>query len=95
MIIKDTWCTRKTVLSLIVAGACIAFVTPTMASNFPTVDDPKGLTPEFMQQMELADFQSQMKTKLTFVGNPMFADRVKSGNLPPVADRLPVEPLVV
>lgn len=95
MIFKNNWCARKGLLFLILAGTSIGFVTPAMASRCPTVDDPKGLTPTFMQQMELTDFQSQMEKKLTFVSNPMFADRVKSGDLPPVADRLPEEPLVV
>jgi len=34
-------------------------------------------------------------TELTFNENPMFAEKVKKGELPPVEERLPEEPLVV
>ncbi len=34
-------------------------------------------------------------TELTFNENPMFAEKVKNGELPPVEERLPEEPLVV
>ena len=65
------------------------------AAEFATVADPKGITSKFPQQVELDNFERQLGKKLTFNENPMFADKVKSGKLPPVAQRLPAEPLVV
>jgi peptide/nickel transport system substrate-binding protein len=65
-----------------------------------TVADPMGLTSEFPQQFELAEFESAAGCTLTFSENPAIADlnaRI-AGNptdLPAVAERLPAEPLVV
>lgn len=51
------------------------------------------------QQFELAEFQAAANCKMTFSGNPEMAalNGALKGNpdLPPVADRLPSEPLVV
>ena len=64
-----------------------------------TVDDMKGLKGAFPQQFELAEFQKLAGCTLSFHDNPAIADlnaRI-AGNppLPPVAERLPAEPLVV
>jgi peptide/nickel transport system substrate-binding protein len=64
-------------------------------SHFATVGNTMGLNITFANQMELANFESQTGNDLTFTGNPLFADRVSSGALPAVADRLPTEPLVI
>lgn len=57
--------------------------------------DNKGLKTEFPQQGELGEIEKQLGAKLAFKDNPLFADRVKAGQLPAVDKRLPQEPLVV
>ncbi|MEJ1159147.1 ABC transporter substrate-binding protein [Prosthecomicrobium sp. N25] len=65
-----------------------------------TVADPKGVPAgAFPQQYELADFEAKARCKLVFSENPAIKDinaRIR-GNaaLPPLAERLPAEPLVV
>jgi len=83
---------------LVAAAALAAFVLsapPLLASECATVADPKGLTAAWPEQLDLADYQKQTGKSLTFSDNPLFADKVKGGGLPPVAQRLPEEPLVV
>ena len=65
------------------------------AAEFATVADPKGITTEYPQQLELTDYEKQIGKKVTFAENPMFAEKVKNGELPSVEERLPAEPLVV
>ena len=65
------------------------------AGDYPTVADPKGIKTEFPQQLELDKYEKQTGKKLTFNENPLFAEKVKKGELPPVEKRLPAEPLVV
>jgi len=65
------------------------------ASECPTVADPKGLTAQWPQQLELADYQQQLGKNVELSENPLFADKVGSGALPAVAQRVPEEPLVV
>jgi len=65
------------------------------AATCPTVADSKGIKTVHPQQAELAEFEGQLGRKLAFSDNPLFADRVKAGQLPPVAQRLPAEPMVV
>ena len=64
-----------------------------------TVDDMGGLSSKYPQQFELAEFEAAANCKLTFQENPDIAkiNGMIRGNpaLPPVADRLPAEPLVV
>jgi len=60
-----------------------------------TVADPQGLAGKWPQQFELDEFESAAGCKLVFTDNPLFADDVAAGNLPPVEERLPEEPLVV
>jgi peptide/nickel transport system substrate-binding protein len=64
-----------------------------------TVADMQGLSPAFPQQFELAEFETAASCDLAFAENPAigaFNDRIL-GNpaLPPLAERLPAEPLVV
>lgn len=64
-----------------------------------TVADMKGLAPAFPQQFELAEFQQAASCTLDMKENPGIAGfnaRIL-GNpaLPPLAERLPAEPLVV
>jgi peptide/nickel transport system substrate-binding protein len=65
-----------------------------------TVADPAGLQWPYPYQFELADFQDQAGCELSFQENPAI-DELNArigGNpaeLPPVAERLPTEPLVI
>jgi peptide/nickel transport system substrate-binding protein len=65
------------------------------AGDYPTVAIPKGIKTEFPQQLELDKYEKQTGKKLTFHENPLFAKKVKKGELPTVKKRLPAEPLVV
>lgn len=65
------------------------------AATCPTVADPAGLNHGGLEQMELADFEAQAGAALTFSDNPAMAELVGRGALPPVAERLPQEPLVI
>ena len=66
-----------------------------------TVADPMGVGPgAFPQQFELSEFEANASCELTFSENPAIADlnaRIQGNpdSLPPVAERLPSEPLVV
>jgi peptide/nickel transport system substrate-binding protein len=64
------------------------------AASCPTVADPQNLSGAFPQQVEMDEARAAGVT-LTFSDNPLFADDVKAGKLPPVAERLPEQPLVV
>lgn len=64
-----------------------------------TVADMKGLTSKFPQQFELAEFETAGSCALSFSENPAIAELnaqiLGNNDLPPVAERLPSEPLVV
>lgn len=65
-----------------------------------TVAEDRGIKGAFPQQYELAEFESAAGCKLSFSENPRIGElnRRITGNpdpLPPVAERLPSEPLVV
>lgn len=65
-----------------------------------TVADPQGVAAgEFPQQYELAEFQAAASCEMSFAENPDMAalnSRIRGNvDLPPLADRLPSEPLVV
>jgi len=88
--------TRRILLST----AAVFLAGPALA-NCPmaTVADPMGLEPEFPQQFELAELQGTASCEMTYAENPDIADLnariVGNGDLPPVSERLPSEPLVV
>jgi peptide/nickel transport system substrate-binding protein len=72
------------------------------AANCPpvTVADAMGVgAGAFPQQFELSEFESLANCTLSFTGNPQAASlnaRIRgNGSLPPLAKRLPSEPLVV
>ena len=78
------------------------FASSALAAGCPaaTVADLKGVPAgKFPQQYELAEFQSLAKCTLEFKGNPDAAALNKriigNSGLPPLAERLPEEPLVV
>lgn len=65
------------------------------ALQSPTVANPMGIKTEYPYQLELKEYEDQTGEKLVFNENPLFTERVKKGELPPVEERLPEEPLVV
>lgn len=72
------------------------------AANCPpvTVSDPQGVAAgEFAQQYELSEFQELASCELSFAENPDIGQlngRIRGNpDLPPLAERLPEEPLVV
>ncbi|MEN6298968.1 MAG: ABC transporter substrate-binding protein, partial [Anaerolineaceae bacterium] len=75
----------------------LATEAPTEVTGCPasTVADSQGITGAYPQQFELAEFEEAAGCELTFTDNPMFAEDVTAGKLPPVEERLPDEPLVV
>lgn len=88
--------------TLMIGAASLALTASAAFADCPavTVADPMGVAPgAFPQQYELSEFQSLANCTLAFAENPAIADlnaRIK-GNpaLPPLAERLPEEPLVV
>ncbi len=84
------------------AVTAVALAAPAQAADCPpvTVADPMGVAAgAFPQQYELAEFQSAAGCTLAFKENPAIGDlngRIQGNpSLPPVAERLPEEPLVV
>ncbi len=76
------------ILSLVISSVATA-------AQWPTVADPKGIKTDYPQQLELDKFEKETGKKLKFHENPLFAEKVKKGELPAVEKRLPEEPLVV
>ncbi len=64
-----------------------------------TVAEDMGISGKYPQQFELAEFEAAANCKLAFSENPAIGKLngmiVGNGSLPPLADRLPDEPLVV
>ncbi len=75
--------------------------TPLHAAACPAVTVAKdmGIAGKYPQQFELAEFERLANCKLTFSENPAIGKLngmiVGNASLPPLADRLPDEPLVV
>lgn len=93
---------RKVVLSGVSCVAIsMALASAASAADCPaiTVANDNGLAGAYPQQFELAEFQSAANCALTFQENPEIGDlnAAIQGNpaLPPLAERLPAEPLVV
>lgn len=64
------------------------------AASCPTVPDPQGIEASYPYQLDLPDYESQLGKRLELSENPMFAEQVKAGKLPPVSERVPEEALV-
>jgi peptide/nickel transport system substrate-binding protein len=64
-------------------------------TNSISVKSPGSLDHGGIEQLELADFEKQTGMTLVFSDNPELAKLVGRGDLPPVSERLPEEPLVV
>lgn len=87
---------------ILLAGVAFAAFAPAAFAACPavTVADPMGVAPgTFPQQYDLAEFQAAANCTMTFAANPAAADLnakiAGNGALPPLAERLPDEPLVV
>ena len=65
-----------------------------LAASCPSVADPQGIETSLPYQLDLPDYEAQMGKQLELSENPMFAEQVKAGKLPPVAERVPQEALV-
>jgi peptide/nickel transport system substrate-binding protein len=87
--------------SILLSGAALAVLATPALANCPavTVSDMKGLTADYPQQFELAEFEEKGSCALTFSQNPAINDlnsKIQgNGDLGDVAERLPAEPLVV
>ena len=87
--------------SLLLSGAALIALSAPALANCPaaTVADMKGLSSDYPQQFELAEFESKANCDLAYAQNPAIADMnariIGNAALPDVADRLPAEPLVV
>ena len=88
--------------NLLTTVAFFALASQSLAAGCPeaTVADMKGLTAgAFPQQYELDEFQAAGNCSLSFQENPQIAAlnaRIRgNGDLPPLAERLPSEPLVM
>lgn len=88
---------------LLLTSAAVAALPLAALANCPgiTVADMGGIAPgAFPQQYELAEFQAAAGCTMEFSENPAIAEmngriRGNPAELPPVAERLPEEPLVV
>jgi len=92
--------TRSLKLSLLGSASALLMGAAAAADCPPvTVADMGGLAPAYPQQFELAEFQGAADCTLAFAENPGIADLnariLGNADLPPVAERLPAEPLVV
>ncbi len=67
---------------------------PSATAECPTVTSPGALVTQWPQQLELDEFERQAGP-LEFQENPAFAAKVAAGELPPVTDRLPQQPLIL
>ena len=88
--------------SRLLAGAILAVTGTSALAACPavTVADPLGVAAgAFPQQYELAEFEAAAGCTMTFSANPdiaaLNAEIQGNPDLPPLADRLPAEPLVV
>src|SRR5262245_23076208 len=85
---------RKRAMALAVAAFIGTFgASSAYAASCPTADKPDNLKGAWYGQVEVEEALAA-DVKLTYTENPLFADDVKAGKLPPVADRLPEEPLI-
>jgi len=88
-------------LSLTAFAVCaLTLSAPGWACPAITLDDTQGVPPgKFPQQYELSEFETAAGCTLSFKENPAIAglnDRIQGNpSLPPLAERLPDEPLVV
>ena len=58
-----------------------------LAAGCPSVADPQGIKTTVPQQLDLPDFEKQIGHQVALKENPLFADQVKAGKLPPLSSR--------
>jgi peptide/nickel transport system substrate-binding protein len=85
---------RAAVLLATVLGLAWTGTGAALAATCPTVADPGALKGAYPEQVEIEEAKAAGLT-LTYTDNPMFAADVQAGKLPPVAERLPEDPLIV
>lgn len=59
------------------------------------IEGPGDLDPMISGQLEVSDLTSAEIASFVFRQNPVFSDKVTRGELPPVEQRLPAEPLIL
>lgn len=84
------WRRRAAILAVVSMGCTGA--SPAFAASCATVADATAVG-AFPQQLEIEE-ATAAGLSLTYAENPLFADDVASGKLPPVAERLPEQPLI-
>ncbi|MGF1447014.1 MAG: ABC transporter substrate-binding protein [Pikeienuella sp.] len=90
-----------TLRTALMSGAAFIAMAGAAAAACPqaTVADMMGLEPAYPQQFELAEFEEKGACDLAFAENPEIAgfnaQILGNPELPPLAERLPEEPLVV
>jgi peptide/nickel transport system substrate-binding protein len=89
------WLSRTWSFTALVGAPALALMLggPLAAAECPTVAAPAGFVGEHPNQLEVEEFQAKGGA-LEYQENPLFAERVAKGELPPVAERLPEEPLI-
>jgi peptide/nickel transport system substrate-binding protein len=85
------WRRRALALTILTAGSAGAL--PAYAATCATVADTQGVASAFPGQLEVEE-ATAANIALTFTENPLFAADVAAGKLPPVAERLPEQPLI-
>ncbi len=75
---------------------CFSFgLAPHAKAKSPTLSNSKELHSKFPQQMELEAYERHLGKKIVFHENPLFEQKIISGKLPRLEERLPLEPLVI
>jgi len=87
-------CVRPAVLFAVALVTGWAPAAPALAASCPTVSEPQGITTTLPQQLDRPDFERQLGQAVMLKENPLFAERVAAGSLPPVAERVPEDALV-
>ena len=93
---------KRSTKALLLSGVAYLTFSAAAFANCPeiTMADMQGIAPgEFPQQYELAEYEAAAGCTMSFSGNPdadaLNADIKGNPALPPLAERLPSEPLVV
>jgi len=97
MLVLDCLPSGRTISRAATAAALLTSVTVSgvaLAASCPSVSDPQGITTSAPYQLDLGDYNKQTGKMLALNENSLFADQVKAGTLPPVAERLPEDALV-
>ncbi len=97
MLVLDCLPSGRVISRAAIGAALLASVSVSgvaLAASCPSVADPQGIKTSAPYQLDLGDYNKQIGKKLALKENPLFADRVQAGTLPPVAERLPEDALV-